>query len=98
MIRACDGTDPNLIDQAGDPCDCGLIFDDVGRSMVFPHAQIPLRSGRVRRLARPKSSEDDALYEKVHASIGVPYVWNSGPPAEHGAIIPLASEGQEIES
>jgi len=41
MIRACDGSDPNLHDQDGQPCVCGLVFDDVRRLTVWPHAWVP---------------------------------------------------------
>jgi hypothetical protein len=37
MIRHCDGTDPNLQAQDGEPCSCGLRFDDVDRMVIFPH-------------------------------------------------------------
>jgi hypothetical protein len=49
MRRRCDGADPNLTRDvrfwerpAGPwpdavPCDCGLVFDDVQRSTVWPH-------------------------------------------------------------
>jgi hypothetical protein len=46
MRRHCDGTDPNLLrpDDSNPvgyrPCDCGLIFDDVYRSTVWPHYAI----------------------------------------------------------
>jgi len=66
MIRTCDGTDPNLVNGNGDPCDCGLIFDDVELAVVYPHTQILGRA------------EKDALWEKVHMAPGVPYVWRSG--------------------
>lgn len=44
MIRTCDGTDPHLLDSAirtAGPCACGLTFDDVDRSVVYPHVFIP---------------------------------------------------------
>lgn len=44
MIRRCDGTDPNLIrvNDQGErkPCDCGLVFDDVDRMVIYPHAPV----------------------------------------------------------
>jgi hypothetical protein len=53
MWRHCDGTDPNLIRKvypdvtdlptyrvAYEPCACGLMFDDVQRSTVWPHDRI----------------------------------------------------------
>jgi hypothetical protein len=36
MMRKCDGTDPNLL-RDGQPCDCGLAFDDVTRMVIYPH-------------------------------------------------------------
>lgn len=30
---------PRKID-AGRPCDCGLVFDDVRRSTIYPHSRI----------------------------------------------------------
>lgn len=50
MMRTCDGSDRNLLRKIdGDvptkatmnnayvPCNCGLSFDDLDRSVVFPH-------------------------------------------------------------
>lgn len=37
MIRRCDGNDPNLWDENGDPCACGRVFDDVDRATIYPH-------------------------------------------------------------
>lgn len=48
MIRHCDGTDPNLLDDSvtATPCSCGLTFDDVHRCVIYPHAFIPTRAER----------------------------------------------------
>lgn len=70
MIRTCDGTDPNLVNSQGKPCDCGLTFDDVELMVIHPHMAILSRA------------EKDDLWDKVQASVGVPYVWGSGPPTE----------------
>lgn len=40
MQRTCDGTDPNLLDIVGDPCNCGMTFDDVDRTVIYPHLLI----------------------------------------------------------
>jgi hypothetical protein len=42
VIRSCDGTDPNLLRyvETAVPCDCGLIFDDVFRRVIYPHTQL----------------------------------------------------------
>lgn len=41
MIRHCDGTDPYLVGgDLASPCACGLTFDDVSASTVFPHSRI----------------------------------------------------------
>jgi hypothetical protein len=40
MQRTCDGTDPNLIGEDGQACNCGLTFDDVGRLVIYPHTEI----------------------------------------------------------
>lgn len=53
MRRRCDGSDPNLVRNdppwdpsklpgeqtvgPGHPCDCGRVFDDVERMVIFPH-------------------------------------------------------------
>lgn len=54
MIRTCNGTDRYLLDgptpNAG-PCICGLTFDDVRRSTVYPHVFIPTRAEREAMLA-----------------------------------------------
>lgn len=76
MMRICDGTDPNLVDQYGVPCSCGLTFDDVDTEVVYPHTRIPDRE------------EKSALWDKVQASIGVPYVWGSGTPTERAELEP----------
>lgn len=51
MIRRCDGTDPNLIreipgtgpdvpmSERYEPCACGRFFNDVERSVIFPHVK-----------------------------------------------------------
>lgn len=76
MLRTCDGNDPNLVRPDGQPCDCGLIFDDVELTVVYPHTQILGRA------------EKDALWEKVHVSPGSPYVWGSGSPTERAELEP----------
>lgn len=49
MQRHCDGTDPNLTRPVREgeepegpwpdsrPCDCGLVFNDVYRLVIYPH-------------------------------------------------------------
>jgi len=76
MLRTCDGNDPNLVDRDGNPCDCGLIFDDVECMVVYPHAAILDRAAK------------DELWDKVHSSAGVPYVWGCGCPTERAEIEP----------
>lgn len=50
MIRHCDGTDANLLDDAptARPCACGLTFDDVERSVIYPHVFLPTAADRQR--------------------------------------------------
>lgn len=51
MIRYCDGTDINLPDgptSTAAPCACGLRFDDVERSTVYPHVFLPTDEDRRR--------------------------------------------------
>jgi len=46
MIRTCNGNDRNLLDgptSTAGPCACGLTFDDVRRSTIYPHVFIPTR-------------------------------------------------------
>jgi hypothetical protein len=74
VIRTCDGTDPNLVDSEGRPCDCGLIFDDVECRVTYPHHHI---SG---------GTEKDALWDKVRVAAGVPYVWGTAAPTERSTI------------
>jgi hypothetical protein len=76
MIRSCDGTDPDLVNGDGEPCDCGLIFDDVECMVIYPHTAILGRA------------EKDALWDKVQASIGVPYVWGTASPTERVELEP----------
>jgi hypothetical protein len=40
MIRHCDGNDPNLHAQDGQPCSCGAVFDDVDHRVIYPHEEI----------------------------------------------------------
>jgi hypothetical protein len=51
MIRHCNGHDVNLLDRpthhAG-PCACGLTFDDVERSTIYPHVFLPTDEDRRR--------------------------------------------------
>lgn len=47
MIRTCNGRDEWLRSERTPnsmPCDCGLTFDDVTRSTVYPHVFIPTRA------------------------------------------------------
>jgi hypothetical protein len=74
MLRTCDGNDPNLVNSQGDPCACGLIFDDVLMEVVYPH-----------RVLLSRAEKDDLiqdLWDKVQSAPGAPYVWGSGPPTE----------------
>jgi hypothetical protein len=80
MIRTCDGTDPNLVDREGNPCDCGLIFDDVEMTVVYPHTQI------LGRAEKDALMED--LWNKVHVAPGVSYVWGTGSPTERAELEP----------
>ena len=48
MQRHCDGTDPNLIDRAGQPCRCLARFDDVRFSVIWPHDRILTPQQRAR--------------------------------------------------
>jgi hypothetical protein len=50
MMRNCDGTDPNLRDEDGGPCGCGLRFDDVSRSTVWPHEILAGGTGGLARV------------------------------------------------
>ncbi len=54
MMRHCDGTDVNLRSEptpnAG-PCACGLRFDDVARTTVYPHVFIPTPAEKQAMLA-----------------------------------------------
>jgi hypothetical protein len=70
VLRTCDGTDPNLVDRDGAPCDCGLIFDDVELIVVYPHQPIMSRT------------EKDELWDKVRVTPEAAYIWGSGSPTE----------------
>jgi len=64
MIRTCDGTDSNLTDEQGEPCKCGLVFDDVEYMVVYPHSYIPTREEKeaiVKRLG-----EQIKMSERLH--------------------------------
>jgi hypothetical protein len=54
MIRTCDGTDAFLLDESTStaaPCACGLTFDDVTRSTIYPHVFIPTAAEKAAMLA-----------------------------------------------
>lgn len=54
MIRTCNGADRFLLDgptSSAGPCACGLTFDDVQRSTVYPHVFIPTRAEREAMIA-----------------------------------------------
>jgi len=40
MMRRCDGTDPNLVDEDKKPCACGAVFDDVEWMVIYPHQAV----------------------------------------------------------
>jgi hypothetical protein len=62
MIRFCNGFDPNLTDGNGRPCQCGLIFDDVGHSTVYPHERIPTREEKEKIIAMMDQLTGDDTY------------------------------------
>lgn len=52
MMRHCDGNDPTLVTESLNietdsyewlPCKCGLAFDDVTNSVIFPHVRLLTR-------------------------------------------------------
>lgn len=58
MIRTCNGRDPWLRSERtprSTPCTCGLTFDDVTRSTVYPHVFIPTRAEKEAMLAQLES-------------------------------------------
>jgi hypothetical protein len=50
-MRKCDGSDVTLVKVIDidneEPCDCGLEFDDVFYSVLYPHARIPSREEKL---------------------------------------------------
>jgi len=40
MIRNCDGKDDTLPGVDGEPCACGLSFDDAERMVIWPHEKL----------------------------------------------------------
>jgi hypothetical protein len=50
MLRTCDGTDPNLVDPAGQPCACGMTFEDVDRAVIWPHQRVLSRAEKQREI------------------------------------------------
>lgn len=55
MIRHCNGSDRFLTARDGSEfCACGLQFDDVDRSVIWPHTPLPrkLSEGELRDLYR----------------------------------------------
>lgn len=83
MERTCDGTDPFVVDESGNPCRCGKQFDDVRYMTVWPHQYIPTKRERVFRLienrdvvltalseARPGTDWEEWLYEQA-AEVGL---------------------------
>lgn len=79
MIRRCSGDDPNLIGQSGGACACGREFDDVERSVIWPHAAIWSHGARkalidrLESLAMPPTGEQvREAYMAVAAEHGMP--------------------------
>lgn len=55
MMRTCSGDDPNLVDAEGKACACGRTFDDVERSVIYPHAALwthGMKAELIERLSR----------------------------------------------
>lgn len=63
MMRTCDGSDPYLSGEDGNPCRCGKQFDDVRYSVLWPHQKIPTRRERVFRLIENWTVAKAALNE-----------------------------------
>ena len=66
MIRTCNGYDLTLLDgpaRTAGPCACGLTFDDVERSTVYPHIFIPTADDKAAMLA----ALDTIVVEQVPA-------------------------------
>jgi hypothetical protein len=54
-IRHCNGEDPWVRSERtprSEPCTCGLTFDDLTRSLVYPHVFIPTRADLARMAAQ----------------------------------------------
>lgn len=62
MNRVCDGNDPNLLDADREPCRCGLRFDDVDRSVIYPHNHV---GGRPLVLTESRSRQNGKLYDAL---------------------------------
>jgi hypothetical protein len=52
MLRHCNGSDPNLKDDAGNVGNCGATFDDVNHWTTCPHGEFPISADVWRMLAR----------------------------------------------
>jgi len=68
MIRTCDGMDPNLTDEQGEPCKCGLVFDDVEYTVVYPHSYIPTREEKeaiVKRLGEQIKMSERLRWQSI---------------------------------
>lgn len=65
MLRTCNGHDVNLLDDAvtAAPCACGLTFDDVDRSVIWPHPFIPTEAEK----AALRAALDTIVLEQVPA-------------------------------
>jgi hypothetical protein len=53
LKRTCDGKDDSLVSVEGEPCACGLTFDDAERMVIWPHQLLLTREEKeqLRRLS-----------------------------------------------
>ena len=64
MIRHCDGNDPHLTGGDGEPCHCGITFDDVEYEVIYPHRRIPSRAEKEAAFKALQPILDDLLKEE----------------------------------
>jgi hypothetical protein len=70
MLRHCNGSDPNLKDDAGNVGNCGATFDDVNHWTTCPHDEFPISRDVWQMLARQDAAMlqgDDAEGRKEAA-------------------------------
>lgn len=103
MIRECRGDDVTLLKEQVDrtaangqetmtyvPCDCGLRFDDVERTVIFPHHYIRTNNEMVLGLAAQGLSVEQIREHLTHHPVSTYSEDTNEAPSDEG--VPMTDE------